>query len=48
VVGGADMTTEAAVAQLYYLLGSGLGADEVRRRVQEDLRGELTVSGTSS
>ena len=48
VLDGADMTTEAAVAKLYYLLGSGLGADEVRRLVAEDLRGELTVSGTSS
>lgn len=42
VVGGADMTTEAAVAKLYYLLGNGLGPDEVRRLVAEDLRGELT------
>lgn len=42
VVGGADMTTEAAVAKLYYLLGRGLDPDEVRRLVSIDLRGELS------
>ena len=47
VVGGADMTTEAAVAKLYYLLGSGLGPDEARRLVQDDLRGELTAASAS-
>lgn len=42
VVGGADMTTEAAVAKLYYLLGRGPDPDEVRRLIPIDLRGELT------
>ncbi len=44
VVGGADMTKEAALAKLHYLLGAGLHAAEVRRRVQQNLRGELTPS----
>jgi L-asparaginase len=43
VVGGVDMTTEAAVAKLYYLLGRGLDAGEVRRQIRLDLRGELTA-----
>lgn len=42
VVGGADMTTEAAVAKLYYLLGRGLDGDEIRRLVSTDLRGEIS------
>lgn len=43
VVGGADMTTEAAVGKLYYLLGRGLDPDETRRLVTHDLRGEISV-----
>ncbi len=42
VVSGHDMTPEAALTKLYYLLSLSLGPDEVRRQVQEDLRGELT------
>ena len=42
VVGGADMTAEAALAKLGWLLGQGLPRDEVKRRLQADLRGELT------
>jgi L-asparaginase len=41
-VSGYDLTAEAALTKLSYLFGKGLAADEVRRRVGEDLRGELT------
>lgn len=42
VVSGYDMTTEAALAKLYYLFERGHSSEEVRRLVQENLRGELT------
>ncbi len=42
VVSGYDMTPEAALTKLYYLLSRGLDPDEVRRRMQENLRGELS------
>ncbi len=45
VVGGADMTTEAALTKLAYLFSCGHGPDEVRRLVALDLRGELTTRG---
>ena len=40
---GWDMTAEAAVAKLYYLLSLGLPTPEVKRLMEKDLRGELTV-----
>lgn len=43
VVSGHDMTPEAALTKLSWLLGSGLPRDEVVRRLGEDLRGELTI-----
>ncbi|MEO0651276.1 MAG: asparaginase domain-containing protein, partial [Planctomycetota bacterium] len=43
VTGGADMTPEAALAKLHYLLNRGLHPDEVRTVIGEDLRGELTL-----
>lgn len=43
VVSGFDMTPEAALTKLYCLLARGLDVDEVRRLMQRDLRGELTV-----
>ncbi len=42
VVSGYDMTPEAALTKLYCLLSRGLDPDEVRRLMQENLRGELT------
>ncbi|WP_103026361.1 type I asparaginase [Salinibacter altiplanensis] len=42
VVSGYDMTTEAALAKLYYLFEQDHAPDEVRRLVQRNLRGELT------
>jgi L-asparaginase len=44
-VSGYDMTAEAALAKLHYLVGSGRAADEVRTLMQDDLCGELTRPG---
>jgi L-asparaginase len=42
VVGGYDITTEAALAKLMYLLGSG--ASDLKEKLQSPLRGEMTLS----
>lgn len=42
VVSGFDMTREAALTKLYFLLARGLDRGEVRRLMQRNLRGELT------
>ncbi|MCB9958438.1 MAG: asparaginase [Rhodospirillaceae bacterium] len=42
VISGFDMTVEAALGKLLYLLGRGLSPDEVARAMQHDLCGELT------
>jgi L-asparaginase len=44
VISGFDMTAEAALAKLYYLFSRGYGAAKVKREVQRDLRGEMTVA----
>jgi len=41
-VSGYDLTTEAAVAKLYYLLSKGLTTDEVKKQMEMNLRGEIT------
>ena len=41
-VSGGNMTTEAVITKLTYLLSKGLPKEEIRRLMQDDLRGELT------
>ena len=41
-VSGYNMTTEAAVAKLYYLFSLGLDRDAIKEKMEENLRGELT------
>ena len=43
VISGYDLTVEAAVAKLTYLFSRGFAPDEVKREMQIDLRGEMTV-----
>jgi L-asparaginase len=42
VIGGADMTTEAAVTKLMILLGEN-GVSHTRELISKSLAGELTV-----
>ena len=42
-VSGEDMTTEAALAKLYYLFSRGLDFQSIRRELSRNLRGEMTV-----
>ena len=44
VISGFDMTAEAALAKLYYLFSRGYGIEKVKREMQRDLRGEMTVT----
>jgi L-asparaginase len=44
VISGFDMTAEAALAKLYYLFSRGYRVERVKREMQRDLRGEMTVT----
>lgn len=48
VTGGGDMTAEAALAKLHYLLGRKLEPAQVRHEVRRNLVGELTPSATDA
>lgn len=43
VVSGGDMTTEAALAKMFYLFARGYPPETIRHQMQIDLRGELTL-----
>jgi L-asparaginase len=43
VIGGGDMTTEAAVCKFMYALGNSLSQDEVKKILARNISGELTM-----
>lgn len=42
VVSGQDMTLEAALAKLHYLLSQNLSQEEIKQKLTENLRGEIS------
>jgi L-asparaginase len=43
VISGFDMTTEAALAKLYYLFSRGYSPSRVKREMQRDICGEISI-----
>ncbi|MCP4745764.1 MAG: asparaginase [Desulfobacteraceae bacterium] len=48
VINGYDMTTEAALAKTFYLFSRNFDGEQVKRKISENLRGELTLPVTDS
>ena len=42
IISGNDLTTEAALAKMMYLLGAGVKGEAFKREFETSLRGELT------
>ena len=42
-ISGYDMTVEAAVTKLYHLFSMGYDTEQVKKRMKEDLCGEMTA-----
>lgn len=42
VISGGDMTTEACLTKLHYLLSQSLSVEKIRQLMQQDIRGERT------
>ncbi|MCK4257873.1 MAG: asparaginase [Halanaerobiales bacterium] len=43
IISGYDMTTEAALSKLYYLFSQGLSVEDVKKKMQTNICGELTA-----
>ena len=41
-VSGGDLTTEAALAKLYYLISLELSAEDIEKRMVSDIAGEMS------